>query len=103
MKELLIYDVASKVEALTKRKFKLISIKQELVSPFYVSHNLYIGMCYNNSKIPRMPLLPNATTATLCRCPYRLTLKPTGSQERKYHAVCAIEQRELYESYVMNL
>jgi len=80
MKELLICDVASKVEALTKRKFKLVSIKQELVFPFYISHNLYIGMCYNNSKIPRTPLLPTATTATMmCRFPYRLTLKPIGS------------------------
>jgi hypothetical protein len=71
--------MASKVEALTKRKFKLMSSKQELVFPFYISHNLYIGMCYN-SKIPGMPLMPTATTATMmCGLPYRLTLKPNGS------------------------
>jgi len=71
--------VAPKVEALTKRKYKLMSTEQEWEFPFYINYNLYIGICNNSSKIPRMPLLPTATTTTMmCRRPYRLTLKPTG-------------------------
>jgi hypothetical protein len=52
LKELLICDVAPKVEALTKRKYKLMSTEQELEFPFYISHNLYSGCATTTAKFP---------------------------------------------------